>query len=112
VFASDRVSPVRSLLLSCCLAIGVSGQDPAVSAIRKEFENGQLRILRVVCAARQACPASQNPDDPAITTILTGPDKVPFAGRQKRSEAPWKKSGLNLKHRPLHPMVPDKSRSL
>ena len=77
-----------------------AAMDPSVSAIRKEFENGQLRILRVVCAARQACPASQNPDDPAITTILTGPDKVPFAGRQKRSEAPWKKSGLNSRHRP------------
>src|SRR5580658_2860174 len=49
--------------------------DPGKSAILNEFENGQIRILRVVCASGKKCPASQNPDDPAIVTVMTGPHR-------------------------------------
>jgi hypothetical protein len=49
--------------------------DPAKSTVLNEFENGQVRILRVVCAAGEKCPASRNPGDPAIVTIMTGPDR-------------------------------------
>src|SRR5579862_7962775 len=30
--------------------------DPTKSAVRKEYENGQLRILRVICAGGEPCP--------------------------------------------------------
>ncbi len=40
--------------------------DPSKSTVRKEYENGQIRILRVVCAGGQKCPESENPDDPSI----------------------------------------------
>src|SRR5580658_5030440 len=32
-----------------------AAMDPSKSAVRKEFENGQVRILRVVCAAGKKC---------------------------------------------------------
>ncbi|MEO8025791.1 MAG: hypothetical protein ABI823_04935 [Bryobacteraceae bacterium] len=37
---------------------------------RTPYENGQLRILRVQCAAEAACPASMHPEDPAV--VVTG----------------------------------------
>jgi hypothetical protein len=77
--------------------------DPSVSAIRKEFENGQLRILRVVCAARQPCPASQNPDDPAITTVLTGPDKGAVRWSPKAERGPREEVRIELKTSPVEP---------
>lgn len=49
--------------------------DLTKNSIESEFENGQVRILRVVCATGQQCPASQNPDDPAIVTTMSGPHK-------------------------------------
>ena len=75
--------------------------DPAVSAIRKEFENGQLRILRVVCAAQQACPVSQNPDDPAIATVLTGPDKGAVRWTPKAERGPMEEVRIELKTSPV-----------
>jgi hypothetical protein len=83
------------------------GIDPAVSTIRKEFENGQLRILRVVCAAQQACPPSQNPADPAIATVLTGPDKGAVRWSPKAERGPIEEVRIELK---TSPVTPDGSR--
>jgi len=47
--------------------------DAAKSAVETQFENAQVRILRVMCAAGQACPASPQPDDPAIEVTMAGP---------------------------------------
>jgi hypothetical protein len=33
------------------------------------FENGMLRILRPICAAKSVCPASEHRDDPAVEVI-------------------------------------------
>jgi hypothetical protein len=33
------------------------------------FENGMLRILRVTCPAKSACPVSPHPEDPAVEVI-------------------------------------------
>jgi quercetin dioxygenase-like cupin family protein len=42
------------------------------SGMAKQFENGQLRIVRVRCAAGEKCPASEHPDDPAVVVVLSG----------------------------------------
>jgi hypothetical protein len=35
--------------------------DPAKTAVETQFENGQVRILRVMCAAGERCPAAAPP---------------------------------------------------
>src|SRR6185437_9272344 len=36
------------------------------SGAEKQFENGQLRVMRVLCEAGRKCPESEHPDDPAV----------------------------------------------
>jgi hypothetical protein len=43
------------------------------SAAEQQFENGQLRILRVRCENGQKCAETQHPADPAVIVILDGP---------------------------------------
>jgi hypothetical protein len=47
--------------------------DTSKAAVETEFENAQVRILRVMCTPGQGCPAPTEPDDPAIEVTLTGP---------------------------------------
>lgn len=47
----------------------------SLDALQTQFENGQVRIVRVFCAAEQPCPASQHPDDPAIVVAISGPER-------------------------------------
>ena len=47
--------------------------DESKSAVERQFENAQARILRVMCAPGQECPRSPQQDDPAIEVIMTGP---------------------------------------
>jgi hypothetical protein len=54
--------------------------DSTKSSIQSQFENGQLRILRVMCADAQPCPVSEHPDDPAIVVTMSG---------QSRGKAEW-----------------------
>jgi hypothetical protein len=75
--------------------------DPAKSAILNEFENGQVRILRVVCAAGEKCPASKNPDDPAIVTVMTGPDRGTVRWSPKSEKGPLDEVRIELKTEPL-----------
>jgi hypothetical protein len=42
------------------------------SAAESQFENGQLRIVRVRCGDGQKCPLSAHPTDPAVVVILDG----------------------------------------
>jgi hypothetical protein len=84
-----------------------AAMDPTKSAVRGEFENGQIRILRVVCASRQKCPASQNPDDPAIVTIMTGPHMgaarwLPAKSSQEET-GPLEEVRIELKTEPAAP---------
>lgn len=78
-----------------------AAMDPAISAVRKEFENEQLRILRVVCAPGEKCPASQHPDDPALVTIMTGPDKGKVLWSPKTERGPLEEVRIELKTDPL-----------
>ena len=75
--------------------------DPAKSAVLNEFENGQVRILRVVCAPRGKCPASKNPDDPAIVTVMTGPDRGAVRWSPKAENGPLDEVRIELKTEPV-----------
>jgi hypothetical protein len=41
-------------------------------AAEQQFENGQLRILRIRCQAGAACPESEHPSDPAVVVVMSG----------------------------------------
>jgi hypothetical protein len=49
--------------------------DPSKAAMQSQFENGQVRILRVMCPAGEACPTSEHPDDPAVVVTMSGPKR-------------------------------------
>jgi hypothetical protein len=84
-----------------------AAMDPAKSGVRKEFENGQIRILRVVCAPGDPCPVSQNPDDPAIVTVMNGSDRGMVRWSPKAEEAnapaarPLEEVRIELKTEPV-----------
>lgn len=78
-----------------------AAMDPGKSAIRNEFENGQIRILRVVCAAGKKCPASRNPKDPAIVTMMSGPSKGTVIFSPKREKGPLEEVRVELKTAPV-----------
>lgn len=80
-----------------------AAMDPAKSAIRKEFENGQIRILRVVCAAGEKCPASQNPKDPAIVTVMSGPNRGAVRWSPKAETGPLEEVRIELTTDPVPP---------
>ena len=77
--------------------------DPGKSAVLNEFENGQIRILRVVCAPGKKCPASQNPDDPAIVTVMTGPQRGLVRWSPAREKGPLEEVRVELKSEPAEP---------
>ena len=92
-----RDVPVRNIRISPPV------MDPSKSAVLNEFENGQVRILRVVCAAGEKCPASKNPDDPAIVTIMTGPDRGAVRWWPKGEKGPLDEVRVELKTDPVKP---------
>jgi hypothetical protein len=66
------------------------------------FENGMLRILRVTCAAKSVCPASEHRDDPAVEVIgsrfrWAGPDDRGFTNG---TDAPVSIVRVELKSKP------------
>jgi hypothetical protein len=77
--------------------------DPTKSAVRNEFENGQIRILRVVCASGETCPASENPDDPAIVTVMTGPHRGTVRWSPATEKGPLEEVRIELKTEPVEP---------
>jgi hypothetical protein len=46
--------------------------DESKAAVQLQFENRQLRILRVRCLSGQPCPDSGHPNDPAVVVHLSG----------------------------------------
>lgn len=75
--------------------------DPAKTAVLNEFENGQVRILRVVCAAGAKCPASKHPDDPAIVTVMSGPDRGAVRWSPGAETGPLDELRIELKTDPV-----------
>lgn len=72
---------------------------PGKSAVLKAFENSRVRILRVVCAAGETCPASANPDDPAIVTVISGPDRGRVRWSPAMEEGPLDEVRLSSRQR-------------
>jgi hypothetical protein len=75
--------------------------DPAKSTATNVFENGQIRILRVVCAEGEGCPASQNPEDPAIVTVMHGPDRGAVRWSPANGKGPLEEVRIELKTEPV-----------
>jgi hypothetical protein len=64
--------------------------DAPGTALRVQFENGQVRIVRVLCAAKVRCPESEHPKDPAVTVARSMP------------EGPLEQVRIELKARPVN----------
>jgi hypothetical protein len=92
-----RDAPIRNIRIPPVV------MEPGKSAVLNEFENGQVRILRVVCAAGEKCPSSKNPDDPAIATIMTGPDRGAVRWSPKGEKGPLDEVRIELKTEPVAP---------
>lgn len=75
--------------------------QPDKTAVLNEFENGQVRILRVICAAGEACPASRNPDDPALVTVMSGPDLGAVRWSPRAERGPLDEVRIEFKTGPL-----------
>lgn len=88
-------SPIRDV------RIPPAAMDPSKSAVRQEFENGQIRILRVVCAPKERCPVSENPHDPAIVTVMTGPDRGAVRWKPAAEKGPLEEVRIELKTDPM-----------
>jgi quercetin dioxygenase-like cupin family protein len=80
-----------------------AAMDPGTSAVKNEFENGQIRILRVVCAPGEKCPASENPDDPAVVTVMTGPERGKVLWSPPPQKGPLEEVRIELKTDPVAP---------
>ncbi len=69
---------------------------------RTPFENGQVRIYRVTCAPRSACPASAHSADPAV--VVSGSDfrwlPAGAGAIQNTSDAPREQIRIEMKSRP------------
>ena len=94
-----RTEPVNAPIRD--VRIPPSTLDPAKSAVKNEYENAQIRILRVVCAAGETCPASENPDDPAIVTVMTGPDRGAVRWSPELEKGPLEEVRIELKTDPV-----------
>jgi quercetin dioxygenase-like cupin family protein len=73
-------------------------------ADRTPYESGMLRILRVTCPPKSACPASEHPDNPAV--VITGTNAVwqPPAAKPltNPTDAPLQQVRIELKTEPLN----------
>jgi hypothetical protein len=96
-----RTEPIRPPIRD--VRIPPRAFDVAKSAVTKEFENDQIRILRVVCAAAETCPASQDPDDPAIVTVMSGPQRGAVRWSPAREKGPLDEVRIELKTDPVIP---------
>jgi hypothetical protein len=71
----------------------------------QEFENGQLRIVRVHCSEGHGCPSSEHPGNPAVTIIMSGPRRGEMlwaeAGQTAAVDGPVDLVRVELKSRPV-----------
>ncbi len=70
------------------------------SGSEQQFENGQLRILRVLCEAGQKCPASDHPDDPSVVVILSGTRRGEILWSPKTLSGPLELVRIELTSQP------------
>jgi hypothetical protein len=70
------------------------------SAAEKQFENGQLRIMRIRCEADVSCPESEHPADRAVLVILTGPRRGEILWSPPPQSGPMEQVRIELKSPP------------
>ena len=75
--------------------------DPAKSVAQVQFENGQVRIVRVMCAAGETCPRSLHPEDPAIVVTMTGVHRGQVEWRPEAAQGPVEQVRIELKTKPV-----------
>jgi hypothetical protein len=75
--------------------------DLSKSSVAVQFENGQVRILRVVCGAGQRCPDSEHADDPAVVVIMSGPHRGEVLWSSAPREGPLEEVRIELKSKPV-----------
>ena len=70
------------------------------SAAIQQFENGQLRVARVLCAAGQQCPGNEHPGDPAVVVVLSGPRRGGILWSPQLETGPMEQVRIELRSRP------------
>jgi len=75
--------------------------DASRSAFVTQFENAQVRIIRVMCAAGQNCPASEHPRDPAIAVTMTGTQRGDVQWSPAPAQGPLEQVRIELKTKPV-----------
>ena len=74
--------------------------DASKSGVKVEFENGQVRILRVACASGQGCPASEHPADPAVVVTMSGTHRGAIDWSPPPATGPAEQVRIELKSKP------------
>jgi hypothetical protein len=71
--------------------------DPSKSAVELQFENGQVRILRVMCASGERCPAAASP---WIDVVMSGATLGQVQWSPPTAEGPVELVRIELKTTP------------
>ena len=66
-----------------------------------EFENRQVRIVHVSCAAGKRCPESEHPADPAVVVAMSGPHKGEISWCPPTPQGPLDLVRIELKTKPV-----------
>jgi len=74
--------------------------DLSKSSRSVRFENGQVRIVQVTCAAGQACPAAGNASEPAVVVIMSGPHRGDIEWSPAPAQGPLEQIRIELKSKP------------
>jgi len=75
--------------------------DLSKSASQVQFENRQVRIIRVVCAAGKPCGTSLHPTDPAAVVTLSGPHRGNVEWSPRPETGPLEQVRIELKTAPV-----------
>jgi len=75
--------------------------DSSQSVMQVQFENGQVRILRVRCAAGRQCPDSAHPGDPAVVVTMSGSKRGEVEWSPPSAEGPLEQVRIELKSKPV-----------
>lgn len=75
--------------------------DPGKSTAQVQFENGQVRLIRVMCAAGKRCPESDHPQDPAVVVTMSGSARGRIQFSPPAAEGPVEQVRIELKTKPV-----------
>ena len=66
-----------------------------------QFENGQLRVMRILCEAGQKCPESVHPGDHCVVVILDGSRRGEILWSPETLVGPMEQVRIELKSTPV-----------